>query len=144
MLTEARKQGRVGKVAADPILPIRLFWDIGGAGAKADACAIWVCQWAHQEIRVLDYIEGQGQVLGYYTNELHHRGYGKAICFLPHDGVNTNAITGLRYADHLRDAEFKVEVNPQPGRGAAAMRIEAVRRIFPKCWFDEKKCDGRT
>ena len=70
VLAEARKQGRVGRVAADPLLPIRLFWDIGGAGAKADACAIWVCQWVHQEIKVLDYIEGQGQVLGYYTNEL--------------------------------------------------------------------------
>src|ERR1700741_3899382 len=23
------------------------------------------------------------------------------------------------------------------GSGAAAMRIEAVRRIFPKCWFNE-------
>src|SRR6266508_469372 len=41
---------------------------------KADAMAIWIVQWAGQEIRVLDYIEGQGQVLGYYTNELHHRG----------------------------------------------------------------------
>ena len=55
----------------------------------------------------------------------------------PHDGVNTNAITGLRYADHLRDAEFKVEVIPNQGSGAAAMRIEAVRRIFPKCWFND-------
>jgi hypothetical protein len=35
--------------------------------------AIWVVQWAGQEIRVLDYLEGQGQVLGYYTNELRHR-----------------------------------------------------------------------
>jgi phage terminase large subunit len=64
VLNEARQQGRIGKVSADPILPIRLFWDIGGAGAKADACAIWVVQWVAQEIRVLDYIEGQGQVLG--------------------------------------------------------------------------------
>jgi phage terminase large subunit len=23
------------------------------------------------------------------------------------------------------------------GKGAAAMRIEAVRRVFPKCWFNE-------
>ena len=38
-------------------------WDIGGAGAKADACAIWMVQFAGHEIRVLDYIEGQGQVL---------------------------------------------------------------------------------
>jgi hypothetical protein len=57
---------------------------------------------------VLDYIESQGQVLGYYTNELRARGYDKALCFLPHDGVNTSAITGLRYADHLRDAGFDV------------------------------------
>ncbi len=51
--------------------------------------------------------------------------------------MNTNMVTGLRYADHLRDAEFKVEVIPNQGAGAAAMRIEAVRRIFPKCWFNE-------
>lgn len=48
-------------------------------------------------------------MLGYYTNELHHRGYKKAICYLPHDGVNASVITGLRFQDHLRDAEFQVE-----------------------------------
>jgi phage terminase large subunit len=105
--------------------------------SAAGAGAIWICQWVGQEIRVLDYIEGQGQVLGYYTNELRHRGYEEATCHLPHDGVNTNAITGLRYADHLKDAGFKVEVIPNQGSGAAAMRIEAVRRLFPKCWFNE-------
>ena len=60
-----------------------------------------------RRFEVLDYIEGQGQVLGYYTNELHHRGYAKANCYLPHDGANTNAVTGLRYADHLKDADSK-------------------------------------
>ena len=33
MLTEARAQGRIGKVAADPLLPLRAFIDIGGSGA---------------------------------------------------------------------------------------------------------------
>ena len=86
---------------------------------------------------MLDYLEGVGQVLGYYTNELRHRGYQKAVCYLPHDGVNANVVTGLRFQDHLRDAEFQVEVIANQGSGAAAMRIEAVRRIFPKCWFNE-------
>lgn len=40
-------------------------------------------------------------------------------------------------ADHLRDAEFQVEVISNQGAGAAAMRIEATRRIFPRCWFNE-------
>jgi phage terminase large subunit len=119
-------------------LTIRLFWDIGGAGAKADACAIWVAQWVGQEIRILDYIEGQGQVLGYYTNELRARGYQKATCYLPHDGMNANSVTGLRYGDHLKDAEFSVEVIRNQGAGAAGMRIEAVRRLFPKCWFNSE------
>jgi phage terminase large subunit len=61
-LAEARKQGRIGAVARDHSLSVRLYWDIGGAGAKADACAIWVSQFVGQEIRILDYIEGQGQV----------------------------------------------------------------------------------
>ncbi len=26
---------------------------------------------------------------------------------------------------------------PNQGMGAAAMRIEAVRRLLPKCWFNE-------
>ena len=30
-----------------------------------------------------------------------------------------------------------MEVIPNQGSGAAAMRIEAVRRIFPKCWFND-------
>ena len=41
-----------------------MFWDIGGAGAKADAMAIWVVQFAADRILVLDYIEGQGQGAG--------------------------------------------------------------------------------
>jgi phage terminase large subunit len=137
-LAEAKAQGRIGRVAADPLLPLRAFFDLGGAGANADAMAIWIVQWVDQEIRVIDYIEGVGQVLAYYVNELRARGYQRAICHLPHDGVNTNNITGKRYADHLRDAEFEV---PPPtanqGRGAAMMRIEALRRLFPRIWFNE-------
>jgi phage terminase large subunit len=51
--------------------------------------------------------------------------------------VNANVVTGLRFQDHLRDAEFQVEVIKNQGAGAVAMRIEAVRRIFPKVWFNE-------
>lgn len=137
-LAEARAQGRICKVAADPLLPARLFWDLGGSGAQADAMAIWVVQWVGQEIRILDYIEGVGQVLAYYVNELRSRGYQSAVCHLPHDGVNENNITGKRYEEHLRDAGFDVAVPlKNQGRGAAMMRVEAVRRLFPKFWFNE-------
>jgi phage terminase large subunit len=136
-LALAQSQKRICKVAADPLLPIRAVWDIGGSGAKADANAIWICQWVDREIRMLDYIEGQGQVLAYYVNELRSRGWGKALCILPHDGVNDNNITGKRYQDHVEDAGFDVEVIKNQGSGAAMMRIEAARRLFPSIWFNE-------
>ena len=138
LLEEARRQGRIGKIAADPLLPRRAFFDLGGAGAHADAMAIWIIQWVGQQILVLDYIEGVGQVLAYYVNELRAKGYEKAVCHLPHDGLVANSVTGKRYWDHLRDAGFRVETPvPNQGRGAAMQRIEAVRRIMSKCWFNE-------
>ena len=51
VLNDARSQGRVGKVAADPLLPLRAFIDIGGAGASADAFTLWVVQWVGTELR---------------------------------------------------------------------------------------------
>jgi phage terminase large subunit len=144
VLLDARTEGRVGVVARDPLLPVRAYFDIGGAGASADAMAIWLVQFVGHQIRVLDYIEGQAQVLAYYVNELRKRGYGDdTMIFLPHDGVNTNNITGKRYEDHLREAGFGNVVSiPNMGRGAAALRIEAVRRVFPQIWFNAGNCEA--
>ena len=137
LLARAKRDGRIGKVSADPLLPLRAFIDIGGAGALADAFTIWVVQWVGGEIRILDYYESVGQVLAFHVGWLRSRGYQHALLYLPHDGLATNNITGKRYADHLREAGFEVETIPNQGRGAAALRIEAVRRLAPKYWFNE-------
>jgi phage terminase large subunit len=138
VLAQAKAQGRICRVSADPLLPLYAFVDIGGSGALADAFTMWIVQFVGQEIRVLDYYEAVGQVLAFHVNWLRSKGYENVIIKLPHDGVNENNVTGKRYEEHFRDAQFKVDppVKNQ-GRGAAAMRIEAVRRIFGKCWFNE-------
>ncbi len=143
LLSEARSQGRIGKVSADPLLPLRAFIDIGGAGAAADAFTMWIVQWIGSEIRVLDYYESVGQVLAFHVNWLRSRGYGSAVLYLPHDGVAANNITGKRYEDHLREAGFAVEppVKNQ-GPGAAMMRIEALRRLGPQLWFNAETTEA--
>jgi len=143
LLAQAKQQGRIGKVAADPLLPIRTFHDLGGSGATADAYTIWVVQWVGQEIRVLNYYESVGQVLASHVNWMRRNGYEDALIYLPHDGVNENNITGKKYEDHWREAGFKVEPPiKNQGRGAAAMRVEAVRRIGPKLWFNEETTEA--
>jgi len=137
VLAEAKGQGRIGRVPADPLLTPLAFWDIGGAGDRADATSIWIVQFTGREIRVLDYIEGIGQVLSFYVNSLREKKLEHAWCYLPHDGKVTNNYTGKTYSDHLRDAGFKVVDVPNQGKGAALIRIETARRIFSRCWFNE-------
>ena len=141
-LTQARTEGRIGHVAADPLMTYRAFWDIGGTGAKADACAIWVAQFIGREVRVLDYYEAQGQPLASHVNWLRERGYDKALCVLPHDGAQSDKVFAVSYEGALREAGFSVEVVPNQGRGAASARIEAARRLFPSIWFHAGNCAG--
>ncbi|NDE18531.1 hypothetical protein EBZ80_26855, partial [bacterium] len=41
LIAEAKKQGRIGRVAKDPNMAIRVYCDLGGSGAKADAFTMW-------------------------------------------------------------------------------------------------------
>jgi hypothetical protein len=91
-----------------------------------------------REIRVLDYIEGVGQEIGYYIAELRKRNYDQALLVLPHDGNAYHGPVHKTYKDHFQDAGFEVDVIPNQGAGAATLRVEAARRIFPRCWFNEK------
>jgi phage terminase large subunit len=85
-LAQAKAEGRIDHVGADPLLPYKAFFDLGGTGARADALAIWIVQFVGREIRVLGYIEGVGQEVGYYVSELRKRKYEQALLVLPHDG----------------------------------------------------------
>lgn len=136
-LTAAKESGRIGRVAADPLMTLRAIFDIGGTGAKADAVAIWIEQWVGREIRCLDYYEAVGQPLATHVSWLRERGYGKALCILPHDGTTHDKVYDVSYESSLRQAEFEVLVIPNQGKGAAKMRIEAARRMFPSIWFNE-------
>lgn len=138
-LNDAKEQGRIGNVSADPLMTLRAYWDIGGTGAKADACAIWIVQFIGKEIRVLDYYEAVGQPLAVHVQWLRDAGYGKALCILPHDGAQHDKVFQVSYQSSLIEAQFEVRVVPNMGAGAANRRIEAARRSFPSVWFNEAK-----
>lgn len=136
-LTQAKAENRIGRVAADPLMTTRAYWDIGGTGAKADACAIWIVQFIGKEIRVLDYYEASGQELSEHIGWLRSHKYEKALCVLPHDGATHDKVFRVSYESSLRQAGFSVRVVPNLGAGAANTRVETVRRILPQCWFNE-------
>lgn len=139
LLVDAKAEGRIGNVGADPLMTIRAHWDIGGTGAKADACAIWLDQFVGSEPRFLDYHEAVGQPLSAHVEWLRSHGYGNAYCVLPHDGAQHDKVHSVSYESALRQAGFEVKVIPNMGAGAATQRIEAARRLFPSIRFDDVK-----
>ena len=57
--------------------------------------------------------------------------------------VATNNITGKLYIDHWIEAGFECGIPiKNTGAGAAMMRIEAARRVFPRCWFNDSATEA--
>lgn len=143
LLLAAKQQGRICRVTPDPLMSIKSYHDIGGAGAKADAYSIWIKQHVDREIRVLDHYTSRGQSLAYHVSWMRERGWGKAEIILPHDGTNANNVSGKTYGHHWADAGFNsVRIIPNQGAGAAKQRIEATRRLLPRAWFNAETTEN--
>lgn len=135
LLTEAQLSGRIGFFPADPLVARYAFWDIGGTSGRADATAIWIVQFIGNEVRVLDYYEAAGQAFSEHVHWLKATGHGEAICVLPHDGRKHDMVYSVTPKSYLDQAGFKTEIIVNQGQGAAIMRIDAVRSMFPRCRF---------
>lgn len=140
-ILKAREEGRIGFVPEDPLMTIRLFADIGGTGAKADAFSFWAAQFIGLEIRVLNYYEAQGQAIGYHLDWMRGQGYTpeRAQITLPHDGDTNDTVNDASYASAFRKAGYNVTVIPNQGKGAAMARIEKARELFNRIRFNEEK-----
>lgn len=143
-LALAKQEGRIGNVAPDPLMTIRLFADIGGTGARADAFTLWAVQFVGREIRLLNYYEAVGQDLGTHLAWMRSQGYtpDRAQIWLPHDGATNDKVYSVSYESALRAAGYHVTVVPNQGKGAASARIEAFRRLLPRMWFNATTTEG--
>lgn len=143
-LSQAKREGRICKVAPDPLMAMRAYVDIGGTGAKADAFAMWFAQFVGREIRVLNYYEAVGQPLGTHLAWMRDNGYqpGKVQIWLPHDGGTNDRVIDVSFESAFKAAGYSVTVVPNQGKGAAKERIEAARRRFPAIWFNESTTEA--
>ena len=143
-ITQARADGRIGRVGPDPLMTYRAFCDIGGTGARADAFTIWVAQFIGLEKRVLKYYEAVGQPASAHMDWLREKGYvgTNTTIWLPHDGDTQDKVFDVSYKKAFEGAGYTVEVVPNQGKGAAMARVRAAQRVFPSMWIDADGCQA--
>lgn len=136
-----KRERRYGPLGIDPLMKRRLFVDIGGTGARADAFSMWGAQFVGLQVRVNDYYEKVGQDIGVHLEWMRRRGYTPANTeiFLPHDGATHDKVYSVSYQSAFEAAGYSVSVVPNQGQGAAMARVNAARRMFPSVWLNDDR-----
>lgn len=137
-ISEATEQGRITKVPFDPSRPVDCYWDLG----IADYMAIWFAQNIGREVHIINYLEGSDEGFPYYIEMFREMAtslkytYGRQIA--PHDIMVRELSTGKSRLELAQSLGINFEIAPNL---SVEDGINAVRIIFPLCWFDAEKCD---
>jgi len=132
-IAAAEAEGRVTRVPWEPALPVHTAWDLG----VGDSTAIWFCQQAGRELRLIDYHEASGVGLDHYAKLLGEKPYAYGDHLLPHDVRVTELGTGKSRLEVLAGLGIRARVvaNLPVDDG-----IQAVRNLLPRCWIDAERC----
>lgn len=131
----ATEEGRIMRVPFDRSKPVNTAWDLG----RRDLTSIWFWQTVGYEHRFIDFYQNRGfdftHFLGVLQTKAAERNYIYERMYLPHDAENELLAASKTIAHQARDAGHKVTVVPRIPK--KALGINAVRNVFPRCYFDE-------
>lgn len=125
-------KNRITTVDYDPALGVITAWDLG----IGDATAIWFAQRLFREVRLIDYMEIDGQGIPAIVKLLKEKPYVYTTHLLPHDAAARELGTGKSRQEVLRNLGVIADIMP---RLKIDDGIQAARNLLPLCWFDETR-----
>ena len=126
---QAEQQGRLTRVAYDPLVKLHAIWDLGWN----DSMSIILAQRVASEIRIVDYIEDSHRTLPDYIEQLTSESRNWGNDWLPHDGFARRHQTGKSDEEVLR--ALGREVLQTPGTEVES-GIRQARIVFPRIYFN--------
>jgi len=136
-IAKAIVEERIRDIVVEERVPVDTYWDLG----IKDKMSIWMVQYVADEIRVIDYLEGEGEGIDFYIKELQNKNYIWGEHFMPHDAEVREFSDGISRKEKAEKMGLKpIKVTP---RLPVYDGIDQVRAIFFKCYFDKDRCkDG--
>lgn len=139
-IATARLQARILPSLPRVSAPVNTFWDIG----KGDMTCIWFHQRVGPENRFIRYYEASGEDLDHYASYLQRTGFVFGTHYLPHEANHKRIGKDADHNQSIREMleellpGHKVEVVTRVTQLIAG--IQATRRQFSTCLFDEQGC----
>ena len=133
-----RADKRVCFVPIDPMLQVHTFWDLG----ISDMMTIWFAQAVGNEIRLINYYENNNEGMAHYIQYLNTFKAEQNIEYGEHYAPHDIEVRELMSGKSRRETALKMGINFRVvAQHSVADGVEAVRRLFSKFWFDEKRTE---
>lgn len=137
-LIDAKNEDRICHVPLTPDKLVNVFFDLG----FSDHLTMWFIQKVGFEWRIIDYHQDTRKKVPHYALLLRNKNYAYGKLYLPHDGAAESLGSEKTIEEQFIALGFEVEIVQKL---SIADGINAVRTVFPVCYFDKEKCsDGLT
>lgn len=133
-IQKAREEERIGTILYDSKYPVHTAWDLGWN----DCTDIIFFQIVNKNIHVIDFYENHHKDMDHYIKYVKEKNYIYGTHILPHDIEQNAQITGTTRLEKFQDHNMNYVVL---ARTSELDGIDALRCIFGKIFFDEKKCE---
>jgi hypothetical protein len=108
-----------------------------------DSTAIWTTQTVGRELRVVSYYENSGEGLAHYANYLKEWAQARDVRFSRHVMPHDVEVREMGTGKSRKQVAMGMGITPIYTAPMLSVEdgIEAVRRIIPRCYFDERACE---
>lgn len=145
IIEKMEEDGKITDVPYESNLLVDTWWDLG----VNDSMSIGFFQKYGLGWRMIDYLEGSGEGLGYYIQELKDKGYIYGKHYAPHDIVVKEMGTGKSRLETAKELGIKFEtITKEDGSLKSAVPmlsiedgIQSVRNRLQTLHIDSTKCE---
>lgn len=145
LMTQARKDLRIGDVPGGPALTTHLVFDIG----VSDHTVIGFVQVLGTAIYGVDYYANHGYGVEHYVEEIERRGRergyryrrdqdGKICGIGPHDAGQRSRNDGKKYSDYALEKGLRLTILKREDLESG---IEVTRGVLPRMYWDRVRCE---
>ncbi len=141
-IAKARADNRICFVPVEEKLKVYTFWDLGIS--KGNSMVIWWVQAVGKEIRVINHYEAENEGMAHFIHKIDNFARDFNIEYGAHYAPHDIGVRDLMTKKSRQETAREMGINfiMVPRTNDLNESIEATRKLFSRCWFDDNRCEN--